>query len=61
MRLRVVKLRQIFPFFGRVARFAAQRLPCFIVHCHTLTELVLVNVFMASCATELVEMIERHL
>jgi len=61
MRLRVVKLRYVAPFFGRVAGFAAQRLPCFIVHCHTLSELVLVNVFMASSATQLVEMIERHL
>lgn len=59
--LRVVELRQIFPFLRRVAGLATKRLAPRPTPCHPLGEFAFMNILVATGAKERIEMIERNL
>ena len=61
LRPSVVELRQILPFLGRVAGFAAQWLALGIQPRHALGELPFVNILVTTGAAEPLEVITRHL
>lgn len=56
-RLRMIKLRQVFPLLRRMARFAAQGTAGGIMYRHPLCKLPMMDIFMARRAVELLEVI----
>ena len=58
--MRVVEPGQVLPGFRGMAGYAAKGLSIATGDSHAANKLPLMNVFVAACATELIEVIERH-
>ena len=56
----VIEFRQVFPFLGGVASLASKWLAMAIGNCHTLGKLAFMDVIVAGCASEILEVIDRH-